>query len=134
MKEKALSDPTVTKNNVVMFTTSQPTVAPCKIGGRSRVWALNCALGWSVDSPVECDAYGVTNLYGTLLLQLSGSNIEQLKLNYVASENKSNIRQNLPEENYRTTKWLTGIAPESAPPFVYPSNTLMGTLLLWLEM
>ena len=134
LKEKALSNPTVTKNNVVIFTTSQPTMAPCKVGGRSRVWALNCALGWSIDSPVNCDAYGITNLYGTLLLQLSGSNIKQIKLEYISSKNQSNIRKIFSKEYYRTTNWLTGITPESAPPFIYPSSSYIGTLLLWLEM
>ena len=134
LKEKSLSNPTLTKDNVIIFTTSQPTAAPCKVGGRSRVWALNCALGWSIDSPVNCDAYGLTNLYGTLLLQLSGANIKQLKLEYVSSGNRSNIREIFQKNIYRTTNWFTGIAPESAPPFVYPSGSYIGTLLLWLEM
>lgn len=132
LKEKDISDPTLTKDNVIIFTTVQPNGEPCELGGRSRLWALNCATGGSIVE--ECDVYQVSKLYGTVLLQLSGADINEIRLKYDRSAGQSNISNILIKKGNRATNWFTGIAPESAPPFVYPSGSLVGTLLLWLEM
>lgn len=132
LKEKAISDPTTTEDNVIIFTTVQPNGEPCKLGGRSRLWVLNGATGGSVLD--NCSVFGISRLYGTVLLQLSGTDIQEIQLRYDRLNGQSNIASVLPQGGNRATVWFTGIAPESAPPFVYPSNALVGTLLLWLEM
>ncbi len=132
LKEKAISDPTLTKDNVVLFTTIQPNGRPCELGGHSRLWALNCATGGAIQD--TCSTYSINKLYGTVLLQLSGTDIHEIKIRYDRTTGQSNISTVFPEKNNRATVWFTGIAPESAPPFVYPSSSLIGTLLLWLEM
>ena len=132
LKEKAISDPTTTEDNVIIFTTVQPSGEPCKLGGRSRLWVLNGATGGSILD--NCSVFGISKLYGTVLLQLSGTDIQEIRLRYDRLSGHSNIASVLPQGGNRATVWFTGIAPESAPPFIYPSNALVGTLLLWLEM
>jgi len=130
LKERAITDPTETSQNIVAFTTIEPSSDPCSFGGRSRMWVLNCATGESLAK--ACQKYEVKNVYGTFFLQLSGADLHTIVVKLTKSEN--NIKSVLPEESYKATSWYTGIAPESATPFVSPYSTLVGTLLLWLEM
>ena len=60
---------------------------------------------------------------GTLLLQLSTGNIENVT--------SSSFQE---EGNAAVTKWYEGIAPSEASPFINPAiGSLIGRLLLWLE-
>jgi len=129
LKERVISDPTVTDQNVIIFSTTEPTKDICEYGGRSRAWMLNCALGGSITE--ECSEYSVSSLSGTLLLQLSGANIQQISVNWSSGEGAPSV---LEKESGKATKWYSGITAESAAPFISPSaTTLIGRLLLWLE-
>ena len=124
-KERDITDPLITGQNVVLFTTIEPTKDPCLFGGRTRIWALNCATGGSLVD--NCPVYNIdlTKLKGSALLQLSGGDIQQINLQQIAQEQQST--------NSKHTKWYTGTAPEGAPSFVTPLPPKTGELLLWLE-
>ncbi len=109
-------------NNVVLFTTTEPIDDLCAFGGRTRVWALNCATGQSIQETCLSYPLDLNLLKGSLLLQLSGGNIEQIKIKDVGSSNSS---------NGKATQWYTGTAPETAPPVVI--GLKKGEILLWLE-
>ena len=119
----------MTDQNVIIFSTTEPTKDICEYGGRSRAWVLNCALGGSITE--KCSEYSVSSVSGTLLLQLSGANIQQISVNWSSGEGAPS---SLPGEGGKTTAWYNGITAESAAPFVSPAaTTLVGKLLLWLE-
>ncbi len=124
LKEKMITDPIKTPFNVVLFATIEPVKAICGLGGRTRIWGLNCATGGVITGCTVNDLYKInpSTVQGMLLLQLSGGNIEQININNIAQNTSS-----------RTTNWTTGIAPEGAPPFVKPYKELKGKILLWLE-
>ena len=124
-KERVITDPLITKQNVVLYTTIEPTTDPCEFGGRTRIWALNCATGGSlVDS---CPVYNIdlTKLKGSALLQLSGGNIQQINLQQIVNQQQTNKTKH--------TGWYKGTAPEGAPSFVTPLPPSTGEILLWLE-
>jgi len=127
LKERVISDPTVV-DDVVIFATVEPNGDPCSFGGRSRVWVLNCATGKGIAD--DCPNYEIDELKGTLLLQLSGANIQDVKFDWEKGEEVPSI---LPAEGGRATEWFTGVVPESAPPFIEPYGGVIGELLLWLE-
>ncbi len=126
LKERSIADPTPSKSNVIFFTTIQPSSDPCSFGGRTRVWGLNCATGGSLFK--GClgsegkEVYAPSTINGSLLLQLSSGDIEQIIPNKSYFSNNGN----------RTTKWYIGISPESSTPLVVP-ETWLGELLLWIE-
>ncbi len=126
-KERDITDITLTNQNVVLFTTIEATRDPCKFGGRTRIWALNCATGGSIVDECLYQGYNIdkNKLKGATLLQLSGGNIQQINLKEIANEQATN--------NSKTTNWFTGTAPEGAPSFVYPAPPPKGEILLWLE-
>ncbi len=74
MKEKNLASPSVTDFGGVFFATSQPTSDLCGVGGRHRIWHLNCATG----APITyiCDIYTVKSEY-TILYSDTGGRINQ---------------------------------------------------------
>ena len=131
LAERVITDPTETDLDIALFTTIEPTSDVCGFGGRSRMWLLNCATGGSVTQ--ECRNYKVDSFVGTILLQLSGANIQQISVKWTGNPSDSNVSSVFSEESVRATNWFTGIAPETAPPFVKPGGGLIGTLLLWLE-
>ncbi len=126
LKERSIADPTPSKSNVIFFTTIQPSSDPCSFGGRTRVWGLNCATGGSLFE--GClgsegkEVYTPSTINGSLFLQLSNGEIEQIIPNKSYFSNNGN----------RTTKWYIGISPESSTPLVVP-ETWLGELLLWIE-
>ena len=124
-KERDITDPSLTNLNVVLFTTIEPTKDPCKFGGRTRIWALNCATGGAILDKCPVYRIDIRKLKGNLLLQLSGGNIQQINLKQLAKEEEKN--------NSRTSKWFTGTAPEGSPSFVMPAIPSKGEILLWLE-
>ncbi len=115
--EKMITDPSTTTNNLIIFATVKPNQNVCSFGGDTRLWTLNCATGGKPDS---CQGiYEISNIGGSVLLQLSGGDIQQIKL----TENMG-----------RTTNWFRGIAPENAPPTIsFNNSTFTGEILLWLE-
>jgi len=124
-KERNITDPALTSQNAVLFTTIEPTKDPCKFGGRTRIWALNCATGGALLD--YCPVYRIDErkLRGSALLQLSGGNIQQINLRQLANEELNN--------NSRSSKWSAGTSPEGAPSFVVPIPGSGGEILLWLE-
>lgn len=119
-KERTITDPSVTDKNVVFFTTMQPNSDICGFGGRTRVWALNCATGAGVfDKNGTCKGnFKVKFPKGLLLLQLSGGDVQQIK--------EKELNQSI------HTGWYVGTPPNTAPPFISPKG-FRGQLLLWLE-
>jgi len=125
-KERTITDPTISTYNMVFFTTTQPSSDICKFGGRSRLWALNCATGGNmtsscpgiIPSPTSSGKVG-----GTLLLQLSRGNIEDVKVDEEAFS----------YEGGKSSEWMTGIPPESSTPLTGGPPGSEGELILWLE-
>ena len=126
-KERLITDPTTTDLDVVFFTTTEPTSNLCGYGGRSRIWLFNCATGESLLSQT-CTNYKVSDLKGTLFLQLSGGNIEQISIDLSSEDNNP-----FTEANNKATNWMTGVAPESSTPFVPPASAKQGKILYWIE-
>ena len=125
-KERTITDPTVTDYDMVFFTTTQPTDDLCGFGGRSRVWALNCATGGNIWTGGCDNATQVEAPNGAILLQLSGGNIEQFGTD----------EDTFSQEDNTATDWFVGIPPETSTPFVPPTGgggATAGSLLLWLE-
>lgn len=122
LKERTTTDPTFADGlDVVFFTTMQPSSKLCDFGGRSRMWAVNCMSGDSIWS--GCPGYEIDIPPGSLLLQLSGGNIEDATLDQSDFKNKQNM----------ASDWMVGIPPESSTPFVPFSGTLTGNIILWIE-
>lgn len=118
-KERTITDPTVSPYNIVFFTTMQPTEDICKFGGRSRVWGLNCATGTAV-SDASCPGYvPAPPPPATLLLQLSGGNIEQVSTSTFG--------------NNMTSEWYIGTPPETATPLTTSGGVRKGEIILWIE-
>ncbi len=120
-KERAITDPTPSNFDVIFFTTTQPSGDLCKFGGRSRIWGLNCATGGAMNT--GCDGnFTPEDPGGTLFLQLSQGNIEDLKIPnaFYSSDN-------------RTTEWMMGIPPETATPLNPPAPNETGEIILWFE-
>ncbi len=123
-KERLISDPTVTNLDVVFFSTTQPTTDICSFGGKSRMWQLNCATGEGLPDQ-SCSGYEVNtgNVKGKLYLQLSMGNIEDITPGTGSTSSFIGA----------TTPWMPGITPESSTPFVGPSSSPKGKILLWIE-
>jgi len=130
-KERMISDPTITEFNAVFFTTTEPTADICGYGGRSRIWGLNCATGESLLDQ-HCDGYITDTINGTLFLQLSRGNIEQINVNIIPS-NPGGSSNPFTEKNNKATPWMTGVPPESSTPFIPPPGSKKGEILYWIE-
>ncbi len=122
-KERTITDPTVSDYNIVFFTTTQPSSNACDFGGRSRLWAVNCKSGHNIWTGCPGTNYLVDVPPGSLLLQLSGGNIEDAGM----------TQSKFTEEGNKATGWMTGIPPESSTPFVPFGSLLNGELILWIE-
>lgn len=112
-KEKIITDPTGS-DNIAVFVSIRPNSDVCSLGGKTRVWTLNCATG---GAPKGCGSGSESNVEGTILLQLSGGDIQQIKM----------------DKDTRVSDWYTGIAPENAPPIIKYTGSYTGEILLWLE-
>lgn len=122
LKERTTTDPTYgTDMDIVFFTTMQPSSKVCDFGGRSRMWAVNCMSGDDIWG--GCPDYTNNPESGSLLLQLSGGNIEGASLDKLDFKNEDN----------KATDWYVGTPPESGTPFVPFSGTLTGEIILWIE-
>ena len=121
LTERNISDPS-SLQDIVFFVTSQPTADVCGYGGRSRAWALNCALGESLAS-TRCSGYTIQNTQFKLIVQRSGGDIKA----YGAS--------NFTERGGRATSFSEGIAPEEGglPITPFSGSGGSGTILLWIE-
>ncbi len=123
LKERLTTDPSISNNNMVFFTTDQPTSDPCGYGGRTRVWGMNCATGAAITDQ-SCGGYNITDLGGTLYLQTSTGAI-----------NKIDASTSFTENGGLTSPWTAGIPPENAPPVTRPSTTVdkQGQIIYWIE-
>lgn len=121
LRERTITDPTTLDPNIVFFTTTQPSADPCEFGGRTRIWGLNCLTGHGMFDGCSNEFTAVTKS-GSLLIQLSGGNIEEADLDKDTFTNEGN----------KVTDWVKGIPPESAPPFV-PHSGLRGEIIIWIE-
>jgi len=133
-KERMITDPTVTDWDSVFLTTMEPTADICGYGGRSRVWGLNCATGESL-SEQNCNPY-VTDrtIAGTLFLQLSGGNIEQIHVDIQPNCNGTGSDNPFTAEDNKATEWMVGVPPEAATPLVQlASGSKKGQIIYWIE-
>lgn len=123
MKERVVSDPTLSEDyNIVFFTTAQPSSDVCDFGGRSRVFAMNCASGNNIFT-APCPGYEIKIPDASYLLQLSGGNIEATHLD----------NSNLSQESNKASDWFTGLPPEAGGSLVPPGGLLNGEIILWIE-
>jgi type IV pilus assembly protein PilY1 len=120
LKEKNISNPSVSSKDIVFFSTITPSSDFCDFGGKTRVWVLNCATGGSILSN-NCPGYEIDVDNFTFLLQLSGGNIEEIQATA------------LTKEGGRATDYMSGIASEEGGLPMFPKSTLEGEILLWLE-
>lgn len=141
-KERNISDVGVMPwANTVMYSTMQPSSNPCAMGGRSRIWELNCATGKSIWDDT-CSGYTVdTSLVSCGYLQTSTSAINQIcksDTNPPTSSGGGNPNPDQPPHDSSrpegTSTWFTGVTPET-PPIIPPpaSPGYTGRILLWLE-
>lgn len=121
-KERDITDPTITNQNVVFFTTTEPTAEVCGFGGRSRMWGLNCATGGAI-ADYSCPGYAVSTVQGSLFLQTSTGALNRINPNADFQGGSDN----------RTTEWYQGVPPETATPFVEPMGTKTGRVVHWIE-
>jgi type IV pilus assembly protein PilY1 len=130
--ERMTTDPTVSANNMIFLTTSEPTADACKYGGRSRVWGLNCATG-SALTDTSCTGYTVSqNLVGNLYLQTSTGAINQVNIN--TGNNSAAAASSFNFNNNMTTQWFVGMPPETSPPlFGQQQQNKTGQLIQWME-
>lgn len=126
LRERMVTDPSKTANNIIYFVTAEPTGDTCGYGGRSRVWGMNCATGSSIID-TSCTGYTIStgNVSGTLFLQTSTGAI--YKINPSSSFTDSTTGN-------RTTGWMVGMPPENAAPVVPPASTPKnGAVIQWME-
>ncbi len=141
-KERNISDPSATNSDVIFFSTTEPTSDLCGYGGRSRMWALNCATGEALDSQ-NCAPYIVREIKGTTYLQTSIGKITFYPIDYEEEyeeegeeEENESLYNPFQEEEGKATSWTPGVTPESATPFYSPSSeggSGKGEILYWLE-
>ncbi len=125
LKERMITDPSISTGNKIFLTTTEPTSDPCGYGGRTRVWGLNCATGAAI-SDTSCTGYVVTDTSGTVYLQTSTGAINKFDSTQSFSDTST--------EN-RTTPWTVGIPPENSPPVVQPVTSTYGhpQIMQWIE-
>lgn len=124
LRERMITDPTVSTGNKIYFTTTEPTSDVCGYGGQSRVWGMDCANGAAI-SDKSCSGYSVTDLTGNLYLQTSTGAIYGVNADSFTDSSTGN----------RTTQWFVGIPPENSLPFVQtPTAAVRGGMLMqWIE-
>lgn len=121
LKERSVTDPTVTEQNMIFFTTTEPTSEVCGYGGRTRMWAFNCATGKAIfDS--SCASHIPANTSGTMYLQTSTGAITKISPG-----------SSFTEEGGRATDWIDGVPPETATPLIPPSGMPQGRIIQWIE-
>ena len=119
--ERNITDPTFSPE-IVAFTTMEPSSDLCGFGGRTRVWSFNCRTGHNIFS--GCSNASSDPPLATMLLQLSGGNIEDTAI----------IKDSFdPLNDHKTTKWFTGVPPESSTPIIPYAGKLNGEIILWIE-
>ncbi|SMC19507.1 hypothetical protein SAMN02746041_00695 [Desulfacinum hydrothermale DSM 13146] len=123
-KERMISDPTVTDQNLVFFTTTEPTADICGYSGRTRIWGLNCATGEAI-ADLTCPGYGINAVQGSLFLQTSTGALYRVDPNSDFSTGNG--------DDPKTNNWVQGVPPESATPFVPPFGVKTGKILHWIE-
>ncbi|GLI35736.1 Ser-Thr-rich GPI-anchored membrane family protein [Desulforhabdus amnigena] len=130
-KERCITDPTVSSQDIVYFTTTEPTSDPCSFGGRSRIWGLNCATGEAI-ADETCPLYVVRNTDGAIYLQTSTGAITKISADPSNSSFTCGKTKDT-DATGKTSEWIPGIPPESAPPLVPPFSLKTGKILHWIE-
>ncbi len=120
LKERNISNPTISDFGAVFFTTTRPTADLCGFGGRNRAWALNCATGGSI-TDTTCPGASVDIKPFKYVVQLSGGNIKEYG------------KESFTEENNRATEESYGIPGEKGGRLITPSEEASLRILLWLE-
>ena len=121
----------------------EPSASPCELGGRSRIWGLNCATGRSIWDK-SCNGYTVnTDKVSCGYLQTSTAAIYDLcssAFNPPADDdgdsNTSNDPDAPPYDSNRpegTSTWMKGTTPETPPIVPPPYAGKTGQILLWIE-
>ena len=130
-KERNISDPSPTENDVILFSTTQPTSDLCGYGGRSRIWGLNCATGEALNNQ-NCPPYIVNEIEGTAYLQTSIGKISTYPISIGGNRPQTNPFN---QEEGKATPWTPGVTPESPTPFYSPNSGKAGRgeILYWLE-
>ncbi len=120
--ERMITDPSPTRDNVIAFVTMEPTKDICGFGGRTRVWALNCATGGALSE--DCSSYPIKKIDGKILIQLSGGDVREVAL-----------KQYMKKDGYKKhTQWMKGVPPYKRGEYIRTeSTTKIGEFLLWLE-
>ncbi len=121
MEERSISDPTNSDFDLIFFTTTQPSSNICAFGGRTRLWGLNCKSGHAMDDGCPGGGSIATVPKTALLLQLSGGNIEDPRLD-----------SSFTEEGGKATEFYVGIPPESGATII-PVSGVTGEVILWIE-
>ncbi|NPA53607.1 MAG: hypothetical protein GXO21_02955, partial [Aquificae bacterium] len=123
--ERVITDPSITNRNTIIFVSTEPTENICEFGGRTRVWALNCATGEALAE--ECPQYPIKRINGKVLIQLSGGDVREIYL-------KDLSYRNIDEGFSRYSNWMKGIPPSRRAKFFLDENKLKtGEFLLWFE-
>ncbi len=130
LKERLISDPTPTDMNAIFFTTTEPTSDLCGFGGRTRIWALNCATAESLTGQ-QCAPYITGRITGTLFLQTSVAKISEYDIDI--NPQGTSPHNPFTENNNRATPWTPGVAPETPTPFFQLSSSSRGKILQWIE-
>ena len=120
MKERVISNPTVSNFGAVFFISTRPTGDVCAFGGRTRTWALNCATGAPITDNT-CPGATVDLKPFKFLVQLSGGDIKE----YGQSD--------YTEEGGKATSETYGIPSESGGNLIVPGDITKLRILLWLE-
>ncbi|WP_022670308.1 VWA domain-containing protein [Hippea alviniae] len=131
-KERTITGATTTDENVVFFTTTQPTSDVCGFGGRSRLWGMNCATGESLTNQ-QCKNYQTGKIIGTLLLQTSVGEISKFDINITnVTKPEGNITP-FTQENGKATEWKSGVAPENKSNWTPPPTKKPAKILYEIE-
>ncbi len=121
-KERVITDPTTTEQDMIFFTTTEPSADKCAFGGRTRVWGLNCTTGGALTDQ-SCTDFGVANTGGTLFLQTSTSEISQFSPG-----------ADFTQEGGNATGWTEGVPAETSTPFLPPPLAGgEGEIIHWIE-
>ena len=116
-KERTYTKATTTDDNVVFFTTTQPTSDICGFGGRTRLWGMNCATGESLTNQ-RCNNYQTDKIIGSILLQTSIGKIT--KFNIKITDVTGGVHNNatpFTKAKGKATKWVKGLSSPDMPPF-----------------
>ena len=131
-KERTITGATTTNEDVIFFTTTQPTSDICGFGGRSRLWGMNCATGESLTNQ-QCENYQTKEIVGTLLLQTSVGEISKFDINITNVTGPEGNITPFTQEGGKATEWRTGTAPPNESNYIPPPTRKPAKILYEIE-